>query len=82
MGTKKPTGARKFYMKKKVKYLIFDFDGVLVESNELRSKGFALLFSNYPSNQVKQFMDFVHENWGLSRHAKIRHFYDTTIILS
>ena len=30
--------------------IIFDFDGVLVESNEIRFNGFRKLFKNFPEN--------------------------------
>ena len=38
----------------KYKHIIFDFDGVLVESNEIRFNGFRKLFKDYPRSQVEQ----------------------------
>lgn len=60
----------------KYKHLIFDFDGVLVESNEIRFDGFKLLFSGYPMHQVNKLMQFAMANGGLSRYTKIRYFFE------
>lgn len=60
----------------KYKHLIFDFDGVLVESNEIRFDGFSLLFSAYPTHQVDKLIQFAMANGGLSRYAKIRYFFE------
>jgi beta-phosphoglucomutase-like phosphatase (HAD superfamily) len=58
------------------RHIIFDFDGVLVESNEIRFQGFADLFSDIHADALGRFMDFVKANGGLSRYAKIRHLYN------
>ena len=55
--------------------LIFDFDGVLVESNEIRFAAFQHLFSAYPEMAVVELMKFVRANGGLSRYKKIDHFF-------
>ena len=60
----------------KYKHLIFDFDGVLVESNEIRFDGFRLLFSAYPTHQVDKLIQFAMANGGLSRYTKIRYFFE------
>ena len=39
-------------------YIIFDFDGVLVESNEIRFNGFRKLFKDYPQEQVEQLVEY------------------------
>jgi HAD superfamily hydrolase (TIGR01549 family) len=59
----------------KYKHLIFDFDGVLVESNETRFDGFRLLFKNYPQDQVKRLVLYAKINGGLSRYEKIKYFF-------
>ena len=60
----------------KYKNLIFDFDGVLVESNEIRFEGFRQLFSEYPKNQVDDLINYVKANGGVSRYEKIRYFFE------
>ena len=58
------------------KNLIFDFDGVLVESNDIRIEGFRRLFQDYPENEVSQLMSYVEINGGISRYVKIRYFFE------
>ena len=58
------------------KNLIFDFDGVLVESNDIRIEGFRRLFQDYPENEVSQLMPYVEKNGGISRYVKIRYFFE------
>ena len=58
------------------KHIIFDFDGVLVESNEIRFEGFRSLFKSYPSSQVDQLVDFARANGGVSRYEKIKYFFN------
>ncbi len=58
------------------RYLVFDFDGVLAESNEIRFQGFEDLFADLPGDVRARFMEFVKVNGGLSRYGKIRHLYE------
>lgn len=58
------------------RHLIFDFDGVLAESNDIRIQGFADLFADLPTEAMARFMEFVKANGGLSRYGKIRHLYN------
>ena len=51
----------------KYQYIIFDFDGVLVESNEIRFNGFRKLFREYPKGQVEQLVNYSKANGGVSR---------------
>jgi len=59
----------------KYKHIIFDFDGVLVESNSLRFEGFRQLFRNYPNDQVQRLVEYAMLNGGMSRYEKIRYFF-------
>ncbi len=61
----------------KYRHLIFDFDGVLAESNEIRFAGFRLLFKDYPAGPVERFMQYVRSNGGISRYEKIRYFFES-----
>ena len=58
-------------------YIIFDFDGVLVESNEIRFNGFRKLFKDYPQEQVEQLIEYAKANGGVSRYKKIEFFFNT-----
>jgi len=58
------------------KNLIFDFDGVLAESNEIRFNGFHQLFESFPKHQVDQLVSYARANGGVSRYEKIRYFFE------
>jgi phosphoglycolate phosphatase-like HAD superfamily hydrolase len=59
----------------KYQYIIFDFDGVLVESNEIRFNGFRKLFKSYPQEQVEELVNYAKANGGVSRYKKIAYFF-------
>ena len=59
-----------------IKTIFWDFDGVLMNSNAVRDKGFELVLTDYPKDQVKQVMDFHQANGGLSRYVKFRYFFE------
>ncbi len=61
---------------KLIKVIFWDFDGVLMNSNAVRYKGFELVLADYPKDQVKQLMDFHQANGGLSRYVKFRYFFE------
>jgi beta-phosphoglucomutase-like phosphatase (HAD superfamily) len=58
----------------KYQHIIFDFDGVLAESNEIRFNGFRKLFKDYPQYQVDQLVEYAKANGGVSRYKKIDFF--------
>ena len=60
----------------KYQHIIFDFDGVLVESNEIRFNGFRKLFKGFPEDQVDQLVAYARDNGGVSRYKKIEYFFD------
>ncbi len=66
----------------KYRYLIFDFDGVLAESNEIRFEGFIELFGAIGDEALSRFMVFVKANGGLSRYGKIRYLYNEILYRS
>jgi phosphoglycolate phosphatase-like HAD superfamily hydrolase len=59
-----------------IKTIFWDFDGVLMNSNAVRDKGFELVLADYPKDQVKQLMGFHQANGGLSRYVKFRYFFE------
>ena len=58
------------------KVLLWDFDGVILDSMPIRAKGFEKVLTGYPVDQVEELMKFHNENGGLSRYVKFRHFYE------
>ncbi|MDP8298197.1 MAG: HAD-IA family hydrolase [Candidatus Orphnella occulta] len=54
--------------------IIFDFDGVIAESVDVKTEAFKELFKAYP-DKVKAIADFHIDNGGMSRFDKFRHIY-------
>jgi HAD superfamily hydrolase (TIGR01549 family) len=59
-----------------VKNILWDFDGVLMNSMPVRDKGFYLVLSNHPEEEVEALMKFHRQNGGLSRYVKFRYFFE------
>jgi phosphoglycolate phosphatase-like HAD superfamily hydrolase len=60
----------------KYKVVLWDFDGVIMDSMPIRSKGFEVVLQNYPKEQVEQLLKYHNENGGLSRYVKFRYFFE------
>lgn len=56
--------------------IFWDFDGVLLNSNEIRDKGFSEVLKKYPKEQVDKLMAYHQANGGLSRYVKFRYFFE------
>lgn len=59
-----------------IRNIIFDFDGVILDSIPIKTKAFRELFSVYPINIVDEFIEYHLQNGGVSRYEKIRYFYE------
>lgn len=59
-----------------IKTIFWDFDGVLMNSNQVRDRGFIEVLKDFPEEQVSQLMKFHQANGGLSRYVKFRHFFE------
>jgi phosphoglycolate phosphatase-like HAD superfamily hydrolase len=58
------------------KYILWDFDGVIIDSDKARVRGFIKVLENYPKEQVDQLLEFHAKNGGLSRYVKFRYFFE------
>lgn len=56
--------------------VVFDFDGVLVESVNVKTQAFAALYAGYGCAVVEQVVAFHLANGGLSRFEKFRYFHN------
>jgi phosphoglycolate phosphatase-like HAD superfamily hydrolase len=60
----------------KYKVILWDFDGVIMDSMPIRQIGFEEVLKNYPKEQVKELIDYHNNNGGLSRYVKFRYFLE------
>ncbi len=60
---------------KMIKVVIFDFDGVLVESVDIKTAAFAELFRKEGESVLKKIVDYHIANTGVSRYEKFRYIY-------
>ena len=58
-----------------IKNILWDFDGVILDSMKIKGDGFVELFSKYENNKVKLLEEYHYANGGLSRFEKIRYFF-------
>lgn len=58
-----------------IKAIVFDFDGVLVESVDIKTKAFAHLFMEYGSDIVEKVVEYHLSNGGVSRFDKFKYYY-------
>lgn len=60
----------------KIKVVFWDFDGVILNSNEIRDRGFIEVLKEFPKEEVEQLLSFHQKNGGLSRYVKFRYFFE------
>lgn len=61
---------------KNFKTILWDFDGVIMDSMPVRDKGFEIVLGKYPQEQVSLLMEYHRNNGGLSRYKKFRYFFE------
>lgn len=59
----------------KYKAFIFDFDGVLADSVEIKTKAFAILFEKYGSEIQSKVAEYHRNNGGMTRRDKFVYYY-------
>jgi phosphoglycolate phosphatase-like HAD superfamily hydrolase len=58
-----------------IKAVIFDLDGVIIESAEIKTDAFRMLFADYP-DKLMEIIDYHQRHAGISRYIKFRYFYE------
>ena len=61
---------------KKYDFFIFDCDGVILDSNKIKSEAFAKALKGEPEHKILKFIDYHKENGGVSRYKKFRYYYE------
>ena len=59
--------------------ILWDFDGVIIDSDKIRIFGFREVLKEYPQNAVDKLIDYHLKNGGLSRYVKFRYFYEEVL---
>ena len=62
-----------------IKNILFDFDGVIIDSMPIKTAGFRKIFEEYDAETVKPLLDFHNLNGGLSRYVKIKYFFEDVL---
>lgn len=61
------------------KNIIFDFDGVILDSISIRTDAFAYTLRGYPSDLVNKLIEYHLYHGGLSRFHKFQYFFDNLL---
>jgi len=59
-----------------IKALIFDFDGVILESADIKTDAYRKLFKREYPDKVEEFIKYHIQNAGISRYVKVQYFYE------
>jgi phosphoglycolate phosphatase-like HAD superfamily hydrolase len=62
-----------------IKNILWDFDGVILDSMKVRDWGFREIFKKFNKDEVDKLIEYHRENGGLSRYVKIRYFYENIL---
>ena len=63
----------------KPKLIIYDFDGVICDSVNVKTRAFAELYKSYGKEIQDQVVRYHLEHGGISRYEKIRYFQETIL---
>lgn len=59
--------------------ILWDFDGVILDSMEVREEGFRKVLASFPDSQIEALIAFHKKNGGLSRYVKFEYFLEQII---
>jgi len=62
-----------------IKAIIFDFDGVLVDSVDIKTQAFAELYKDYGQEIVKSVIEYHLRNGGVSRYEKFKYYHEVLL---
>ena len=61
------------------KNIIFDWDGVILDSNSVKDRSFEYVLRDYDASKVAELVAYHQANGGISRFAKFRIFFEGMI---
>lgn len=59
--------------------ILWDFDGVILDSMKVREEGFRAVLASFPASQIDALLSFHRKNGGLSRYVKFEYFLEKII---
>lgn len=62
-----------------IRAIIFDFDGVILESAVIKTEAFGEVVRDYPRPQAEAFVAYHMSHMGISRHVKFRYFIEEVL---
>ena len=62
-----------------IKTILWDFDGVILDSMKIKGDGFIELFKEYDKRHLLELEKYHYDNGGVSRFEKIRYFYNKVL---
>ena len=65
----------------KKKLFVFDFDGVIADSNNIKTEAFREIFEEFGSDVVNRILDHHKENASMTRYEKFRYYYENYLNL-
>lgn len=65
-----------YWRRSMIKTILWDFDGVILDSMKIKGDGFVELFSNYDKSYTDLLYTYHFNNGGVSRFDKIRYFFE------
>lgn len=57
-------------------FVIWDFDGVIIESDKIRENGFREALKEFDNREVEKLISYHRKNGGLSRYHKFEYFFN------
>lgn len=63
-----------------IKNIIFDFDGVILDSVPTKTEAYRKLFHEFPHDKVEQLVEYHIQNGGVSRYAKVKYFFKEILL--
>ena len=62
-----------------IRAIIFDFDGVILESAVIKTEAFGEVVKDYPKDRAEAFVAYHMSHMGISRHVKFRYFIENIL---
>ncbi len=62
-----------------IKTILWDFDGVILDSMKIKGDGFVELFKSYEISLLNELVEYHYTHGGVSRFDKIKYFYNTIL---